>query len=301
MKRGSFLLGLAAGLFAAEVPRAQAFLGVADTSFVTVIANPAEAADWASELESLNNQLAAAQSTLETVEQLRSFAGDPRAAVAALGDLADVEGVVSELTGAGETEGDLLRAWQALSAAERLANDVAALESAGPGTTMEVFGQPQARDPGLYTRFARDLQAAQSIRGQVAQEQTARKSVASELASAWSRFRSASTESSKQAILAEISQLQSQDEVLGARRRALLDDLELSDRQESQLAGVRETAADERALAESALLNASDEGRIREAEAQRAATLQKTASTPAPADYSALRLWSTSDAEPGPP
>jgi hypothetical protein len=45
-------------------PMAQAFLGIADTSFVTVIANPAEAADWAAELESLSNQLAAVQGTL---------------------------------------------------------------------------------------------------------------------------------------------------------------------------------------------------------------------------------------------
>jgi hypothetical protein len=65
------------------------------------------------------------------------------------------------------------------------------------------------------------------MRGQIADEQAARGSVAAELALAWSQFKAASTESSKQAILAEISQLQSQNQVMDTRRRALLDDLPL--------------------------------------------------------------------------
>ena len=284
-----------------RVEPARAFLGIADTSFVTVIANPAEAADWASQLERLSQQLEAAESTLQTVEQLRAFAGDPRAAVAALADLGDVSGVVAELAGAEQTEDDLLKAWQALGEAAQAAKAAALLTAAGPGTTMEVFGQTQPRDPGLYADLARAVQAAGGIRGQIAQEQAGRRSVASELALAWSRFRSATTESEKQAILAEIGQLQSQDEVMGARRRALLDDLELSDRQERARSGVRDRAADEQALAESALLNAGDEGRVRAAETQRVATLQKTAAPPVRPDYTGLRLWTTSDADPGPP
>src|ERR1019366_8505784 len=67
----------ALALFAARC--AHGFLGVADTSFVTVIANPAEAANWAAELERLNDQLAAARGTLQTLGELRAFAGDPRA------------------------------------------------------------------------------------------------------------------------------------------------------------------------------------------------------------------------------
>ncbi len=72
--------GLAALAAVAAARPARAFLGFGDTSFVTVIANPAEAANWAAELESLNNQLAAARSTLDTVALMRAYAGDPRAA-----------------------------------------------------------------------------------------------------------------------------------------------------------------------------------------------------------------------------
>ncbi len=291
---GRTLAASALALFAARPARA--FLGIADTSFVTVIANPAEAADWAAELDSLNNQLAEARGTLQTVSELRAFAGDPKAAVAALRDLAEITGAISELSGGAQTEADLLRAWKALGSAQRLLAAAALLKGAGPGASMDVFGQAQARDPGLYARFARDAGASAQIRGQIAQEQAARTSVADELAQAWSQFRAAPTESSKQAILAEISQLQSQDQVMGARRRAILDDLALSDRQARTDTDVRSRAADEQTLAQSALLNASVEGRARSAEAQRIATLQKTAPAQAQPDYSGMRLWTTADA-----
>jgi hypothetical protein len=275
---------------------ARGFLGIADTSFVTVIANPAEAANWAAELERLNDQLAAARGTLETVGELRAFAGDPREAVGVLRDLAGITGAVGALSAGGQTQSDLLRAWQALGAARQLLDASALLQRTGAGATMQVFGEAQARDAGLYARFARDADASLQIRGQIADEQTARGSVAGELALAWSQFRSAPTESSKQAILTEISQLQSQDQVMAARRGAMLDDLALSDRQARTDSGVRSRAQDERTLAESALLNASVEDRARGAEAQRAATLQKTAAAPAPPDYSGMRLWTTADA-----
>ena len=73
---------LAAAALALGAPcAARAFLGIADTSFVTVIANPAEAANWASDLERLNDQLEAARSTLRrTVTDLRTYAGSPAAA-----------------------------------------------------------------------------------------------------------------------------------------------------------------------------------------------------------------------------
>jgi hypothetical protein len=286
----------AAALALCAAHSAHGFLGVADTSFVTVIANPAEAANWAAELEKLNSQLAAATSTLRTVGDLRAFAGDPRAAVGALRDLAEVTGALRVLSTGGQTEADLRLAWQALGAAQRLVVAAALLQAAGAGATMEVFGQLQPRDPGLYARFARDAQASLTIRGQIADEQSARTSVAAELALAWGQFKAAPTESSKQAILAEISQLQSQSQVMDARRRAILDDVALSDRQERTEAGVRSRAADEHGLAESALLNATVEGRARDAEAQRAATLGKTAPAARQPDYSGMRLWTTADA-----
>jgi hypothetical protein len=293
--RAGFARAAAALLALLAHRSAHAFLGVADTSFVTVIANPAEAANWAAELDSLNNQLEAARGTLQTVGDLKAFAGDPRAAVAALSDLSGVTGALGALSSGSQTEADLAGAWQALGSAQRLADASALLQAAGPGATMEVFGQAQPRDAGLYSRLARDASASTQIRGQIANEQSARASVASLLALAWSQFRSATTESGKQAILSEISQLQSQNQVMDTRRRALLDDLALSDRQDRDDAAVRSKAADEQVLAESALLNASAGNRARGAEAQRLATLQKAPAAPAAPDYSGIKLWTTAD------
>ena len=144
--------------------------------------------------------------------------------------------------------------------------------------------------------LAQDADASGQLRGQISAEQSARASVASELALAWGQFRAATTESGKQAILAEISQLQAQNQVMDARRRAMLDDLDLSDRQARTDAAVRSKAADEQLLAESALLKADAASRVQGAEAQRMATLQKQAQAAPAADYSGIRLWTTADA-----
>src|SRR5271170_454811 len=267
----------AAAMALGLAPHARCFLGVADTSFVTVIANPAEAANWASELDVLNNQVAAARSTLATVAQLREFAGDPREAVGAISDLSGIASQVSSLTSGVQTEADLLRAWQSMGSAERLRDATSLLEAAGPGATMRVFGQAQPRDAALYGRLAQDSADSAGIRAQIASEQATRSSVAAALSAAWVQFKAAATESDKQAILAEISQLESQNQVMDTRRKAVLDDLALSDRQNATDAGVRSKAADERLLAESSLLNASATGRVQASESQRTATLQKTA------------------------
>jgi hypothetical protein len=161
---------------------------------------------------------------------------------------------------------------------------------------MQVFGQQQERDPALYAALAQDADAASRLRGQVAGEQAARGSVAAELALAWAQFREATTDSGKQALLAEISQLQSQNQVMDTRRKALLDDLSLSDRQARTAAAVRAKAADEQLLGESALLNGDAGNRAAGADAQRLATLQKAPPAAAPRDYSGLRLWTTADA-----
>jgi hypothetical protein len=281
-------------------PRARAIFGVADTSFVTVIANPAEAADWASELERLNDQLETARSTLQTVSDLRAVAGNPGAAVAALAGLQEVTGAVAALSSGAQTAADLDRAWQSTGAAQRLSGAAALLQGSGAGTSMQVFGQAQARDAALYADFAQDANATAQIRGQVAGEQAARSSVASELARVWVQFKAATNESQKQAILSEISQLQSQNQVMDARRRAILDDLDLSDRESRSDDSVRTRAADEQMLSESALLNADARARAQGAEAQREATLGRVAPAPAAADYSGIRLWTTADTG-GPP
>jgi hypothetical protein len=286
---------LAAALALGACP-AHAFLGVGDVSFVTVIANPAEAANWAAELDQLNSQLTAAQGTLQTVGDLRTFAGDPKAAVAGVGDLGAVTGAVGNLVGGAATGSDLALAWQSLSSADQLAQAAALLQAAGPGTSMTVFGQQQARDASSYEGLAASAASSQQVRGQIAAEQAARAVIAATLTQAWGQFRQATTESSKQALLTQISQLQSQDQLMASRRRAILDDLDLADRQDRNAAAVRSRAADEEGLAASSVLAADFKTREQGAEAQRLATLQKTPPAPQPADYSGVRLWTTADA-----
>jgi hypothetical protein len=292
------VLCAAAALAAA---RSRAFLGVGDTSFVTIIANPAEAANWAAQLERMNGQLAAASATLQAVATLRAYAGDPRAALAAMPDLAQITRAVQALASGGQTAEDLLQAWQAEGSAQRLLGEAALLQAAGVSPSMSVFGAEQARNAGLYALIAGDAGSAAALRGQIAGEQQARRAVAAELSLAWSRFRAAPDESSKQAVLSEISQLQSQDSLMGERRRAILDDLALSDRQQRDDSAVRSKAADEELLAQSALLNGGAGDRARDAQAARMATLSKQAPAPAAADYGGIRVWTTADAAGGPP
>ena len=292
---------LAAALAAAASSEASAFLGVGDVSFVTVVANPAEAANWAAELERMSSEVAAAQATLQTVSDLRSFAGNPAAAVAALRDLQQIAGALQSLTSGSQTDADIMRAWQALGMADRLARASALLQSSGSGATMQVLGQTLPRDPSLYADLASQADAVSQIRGQVQSEQAARASLASELTLAWTRFRSASTESAKQAILAEISQLQSQNLVLDARRRALLDDVSLQDRATRAGSQARALAEDESQLAASSLLSADAAGRLQAAESQRLATLAKARAPAAQPDYSGIRRWTPADAGSPPP
>jgi hypothetical protein len=88
-----------------------------------------------------------------------------------------------------------------------------------PGATMQVFGQPRrATRPSTGTSRQGRGASLQDGRSQIASEQAARGSVAAELArglGASSGRRRPSRR--KQAILAEISQLQSQNQVMDAR------------------------------------------------------------------------------------
>ena len=273
----------------------RAFLGFADTSFVTVIANPAEAANWAAELQRLGDQLKAEAGTLETVGELRAYAGDPAAAAGAVRDLASLSGQIAALSSGAQTSSDLAGSWQSMGTVAQGAGVSALMQGAGITTTMQVFGEAQPRNTALYSGLARGASASALIHGQIVSEQAARSVVASELAMAWLQFRAATTESRKQAILSEISQLQTQNQVMDTRRRALLDDMDLADRQGRADAVVRSKASDEQLLSESALLNTSASGRAQSSEAQRLATLAKAMpAKPAP-DYSGLKLWTTAD------
>jgi hypothetical protein len=292
--RRAKLIAAALALFLAR--EARAFLGVADTSFVTVIANPAEAANWAVELERMSSQLATAQNTLQVAGELRTYAGDPKAAVAAVSDLGSVTGGAAAVASGVMTQADLAHSWQSLGQAGQASSEASLLQGSGSSSSMTVFGQQQDRDLSRYESFAADSASAQLLHGQVAKEQSVRNLVAAGLTSAWAQFRSATTESAKQSILTEISQLQSQDQVMSARRRALLDDLELSDRETSATAGARSTAADEQGLAESAQLNTAMASRVQGAETLRLSTLQKPPTSRPSSDYSGMKLWTTADA-----
>jgi hypothetical protein len=286
---------VAAALLVLLPARSPAFLGFGDTSFVTVIANPAEAANWAAELQRLTDQLKAASGTLETVEALQAYAGDPRAAALAVRDLAALSSQVVALSAGPKTSSDLAGSWQSLGSPSQSAGVNAFMLGSGIGSSMSVFGQVQPRDASLYTDLAMGAGASAAVHGQIASEQSARALVASELAIAWLAFRAATNESAKQAILSEISQLQTQNQVMDTRRRALLDDMDVADRQAGAEASARGRASDEQLLAESALLNSGASARAQGSEAQRLATLAKAQAAPAAADYSGLRLWTTAD------
>lgn len=280
----------------AGAPRVRAFLGVADTSLVTVVADPAEAANWAAQLQRLASELEAAQATLQTVEAMRAYAGDPRAALLSLPDLAPVLEAAGALASGSQSEADLLQQWQAEGAADRLMAVAALLTSSGAGASMDVYGQATPRDPSLYAALAAQAQAAAVLRSQVAGEQRARQGVSGQLALAWSAFRGQTSESGKQAVLTEISQLQAEDQVMGSRRQAMMDDLALSDRTDRISRAAADRAADEPLLAQSAQLSAAAATRAAAADAQRASTLAKPVPARSPSDYAGLRTWTTADA-----
>ena len=274
----------------------RAFLGVADTSFVTVIANPAEAANWADEISRLSDQLAAARASLQTAEQIRDHAGDPRAAAQSVGALSDISGAVGRLASGAQTGSDLAAAWNSLGGGGQARAEAALLDASGAALQMPVFGQASTRPLQDFADLAAGASALSQARSAISDEQSARSAVAAALGRAWDAFRLAATESEKQAVLAEISQLQAQSQVMDARRRALLDDVGLSDRQAREASAARARAADQQGLAESSQLGADELARASAAEAQRAATLAKARPAPAPRDYSGMRLWTTADA-----
>ena len=288
--------GLAFGLaFAAP---GFGFLGVADTSLVTVIADPAESANWASQLEELSQQLAALRAAVAQASALRAAIGDPSAAVQGIGDLRPITGAMGALGSGGQTAADLQAGWADLGASARTAAIVGLLGEAGGGTDgrMLVFGQAQPRDLGLYQGAAQDQDVVRRVRSQISREQAARSSLSDELARAWADYQVAQTETRQQALLAKISQLGAQSQAMEGRRHALLDDLALDDRRRRTDAEVGARAADEQALAEASVIKADLGQRVVDAEAQRIATLQKPVPALAEPDYSGLKLWTTADA-----
>src|SRR5580658_4001841 len=134
------------------------FLGVADTSLVTVIADPAETANWASQLEDLAQQLAAVQAAVAQASALRAAIGDPAAAVQGIGDLQAITATMGILETGGQTAADLQAAWEGLDSSARNAAVVELLGKAGGGADgqMLVFGKAQPRNLGLYQGAARD-------------------------------------------------------------------------------------------------------------------------------------------------
>jgi hypothetical protein len=283
--------------FATAYP-ARAFLGVADTSFVTVIANPAESANWAAELSRLTASVQTARSTLQEIAVLRTYAGDPRSAVADLGALSGVVGPLKELSSDARTVAELSDDWNQLDPAGRSVAAGRLLESAGVASQMRVFGRASERDSSAYAQLAAAADVAASLRAQVAREQQARNSIMGELARVWADYLACDNESRKQALLTKINELHAQDQVLDARRKAAIDELALADRAGSVRRQAAEQALDEQRLAESGQLGAAVTTRASAAQAQRLATLEKPPAAQTKADYSGLRLWTPRDAGP---
>jgi hypothetical protein len=274
---------------------------VGDAALVTVVANPADDAHWTAELADLARQVSALQATVDHVAALELYAGDPRVAAAGVGSLQSSLQAVVGLSAAVDTAGDLAVGWSGQTAGQQSAATVLLLDRTGVGAngTMQVFGQAQPRDLSRYAGLAADQDLTGKARAQIGEEQAARSAMTDALAQAWRDFQAAQTESEKQAILTKIQHLQAQSQVLEARRRGLLDDLALSDRQNFTQERVRARAADESSLAESAVLATAAAARVQTAEAQRLATLQKLP-TPPVADYSGLQLWTTADTDGSP-
>jgi hypothetical protein len=289
------ILAAAAALLSGGASRCPAFLGVGDAAFVTIVANPADDAHWVAELADLARQLAALQATVDHVAALQVYAGDPRAAAAGIGSLQPLLQSVAGLTAEGGTAGELAATWSGQTAGQQNAATVALLQQNGVDGTMQVFGQSQPRDLSRYAGFAADQTVSVQVRAQIGQEQAARSALAEALTAAWADFQRAQTESEKQAILTKLQHLQAQSQVLEARRRGLLDDLALADRQSRTAERVQAGAADESALAESSVLASAEAARVQAAQTQRLATLQKAPSATVP-DYSSLKVWSTADA-----
>ena len=125
---------------------------------------------------------------------LRAFAGDPRAAVGrAARPRRRSRAPSRDSRPASRRRPTSLRAWQALGAAQRLLDAAALLRGRRPRRhDAGVRPAAGARSRASTPRFAHGRAAPRSrSAGQIADEQAARTSVASELALAWGQFRAA--------------------------------------------------------------------------------------------------------------
>jgi len=272
---------------ACATPRAWAILGVGDVSFVTVVANPAEASNWIAQLNSLASQLDKLQQTEAQIELLRSQAGDPTEA-AKLGE--DLTGLLRQT--------DQLVAEPSDATAIQAANpgDILAMLSAvGLSSTIDVFGSVQRRDLEKYSDSATLQTSLSALRAQIALEQSNRERTQAAMESAWDLFRSAGTESQKQAALTRMEELAAENAIAADRRRALLDDEHLVSDQAQVAAEVEARADDEKWLAQGSALRTAQQRRVQAAETQRLNVINAALSPQGETDYGALKIWTLSD------
>ena len=264
-----------------------AFLGVGDVSLVTVVANPAEAANWASQIEALQSQLSTLQRSLGEVQTLRRFAGDPSLAARGASDLCGfLSAVRSASSGSGSA--DALQ-----TDAEGAVDDRAigaGLGTAGPG--MSVQGYAAARDLGRYREWVVEQAVISQLRAGIAADQSAHGQALSALEAGWAAFQRASTESEKQASLVQLSQVMAQNGALDARRQSLQADMELSARARSVQDRIAAAADDEEIAANVAAASSRLAVQAQAIDTARLSALNRTPPTVRATDYSAIRAWS---------
>ena len=299
MRRTLVVSWIAAGAAVLAPNWAWAVFGVGDTSFVTVIANPAEAANWANEIRNLEAQVTALRATLQEIQQVRTYAGDPRLAVQtptgvpAL--LLDGEALLHQASTV-----SAVRDLSPVKADDPALAQLVARLSGGldaPGM-MSVEGAPVPRDLSRYISAATAANTAQAISSQISGEQDIRRRTADDLGAAWSAFQQASTESQKQSALTRIAALEALERSSEGRRNAELADLSLSDRQDRAQATIAAVASDEQAQAQISSLQSQASGRSAAADAAARSIVAEAPDAPAARDYSGLKTWLPSDRTP---
>lgn len=215
--------------------RAFAVFGVGDVVFVAGNTDPGEIAHRAAQLGQLAQQVMQATEMVRQANTIVRFAGDPKAAVRNLGDLARISDSLANIIGVenGTTSG--LREFSATArAGQQLNNSINQLQTAFVGLEREitVFGQKRSNSPDLYQALYAAERIAAAAREQIRKETEARKRIDDEMRTTYEQLRNASTESEKQALAAKISALEARHGVMTAQRQALLADMELEERQQ---------------------------------------------------------------------
>ena len=278
-------LALVLACIAAGRPMA-AFLGVGDVSLVTVVANPAEAANWAAQLQALQSQLTTLEGTLQEAETLRRYAGDPAAAARGSGEVDGFMTLVRSASGDPGSVGVLRAQLQGQMDDSSISRSLGA-----GGAQISYQGTTAPRDLARYRDWVVDAALVSGLQQGIAADQAAHAEALARLQAAWSRFQQAGTESEKQASLVHIAHVVGETEAMDAHRRALEADLSLSERNRALQDRIQAGADDEEISANVAVVAGKLAAQARSAESARLDALNRVGVQRQSPDYSSLRLW----------